>query len=89
MYEGGVLRPTRPLDLPEHGTFRAFILPALPKAGAETLADVLGIDLSDEAQLQALAESQHQAVMEIAGLGQNGLTDVVESPGLQGGSLHW
>jgi hypothetical protein len=43
-----------------------------------TLVDVLGFDPTDEEKLMALAESQYQAAMQLAGGGRSGHSDVAE-----------
>jgi predicted DNA-binding antitoxin AbrB/MazE fold protein len=67
IYEGGILRLLEKLDLQEgqevHVTIERLDEDGYPVQ--ETLADVLGFDPDDEEKMQALAESQHKAMMEL------------------------
>jgi predicted DNA-binding antitoxin AbrB/MazE fold protein len=78
VYEDGVIRPLEKLDLPERQELFIFILPIREQERQETLADVLGFDPTDEEKLMALAESQYQAVMQLAGGGRSGRSSVAE-----------
>ena len=78
VYENGVIRPLEKLDLPERQELYVFILPVHEQERQQTLADVLGFDPTDEEKLSALAESQYQAVMQLAGGGRSGRLDVAE-----------
>jgi predicted DNA-binding antitoxin AbrB/MazE fold protein len=75
VYENGVLCPLEKLDLPEHQELFIFILPVREP---ETLNDVLGFDPTDEEKLNSLAESQYQAVMQLAASARSGRSDVAE-----------
>jgi len=80
VYERGVFRPLEQLSLPEKQKYQISIQPIPEKKPVwpiqEALADVLGFDPSDEEKLRELAERQYEAVMEIAGTGHSGLSDI-------------
>ena len=80
VYENGVLRPLEALDLPECQELYVLILAVQDtQASQATLADVLGFDPADKAKLEALAASQYQAAMQLAGTGHSGHSDVAEN----------
>lgn len=79
IYEKGVFRPLDKLDLPERQKVQIVIQPVReepPAKEQQTLADVLGFDPSDEEKLREVAERQYKAIMEIAGTGYSGHSDI-------------
>lgn len=79
IYEKGVFRPLEKLDLPEHEKFQIIVWPVrkeAPTREQQTLADVLGFDPSDEEKLREVAERQYKAIMQIAGTGYSGHSDI-------------
>jgi predicted DNA-binding antitoxin AbrB/MazE fold protein len=80
VYENGVLRPLEKLNLPERQKLRVLILSIQEAQGHQaTLAEVLGFDPADEEKMNALAESQYQAAMLLAGTARSGHSDTAEN----------
>ena len=80
VYEDGVLRPLEDLDLPERQELYVLILSIQDtQAPQATLADVLGFDPADKLKMKALAASQYQAAMQLAGTGHSGHSNVAEN----------
>jgi predicted DNA-binding antitoxin AbrB/MazE fold protein len=72
VYQDGVLHPTEKVDLSEHRTYRAVLLPVSEQ---DSLNDVLGFDPNNEQVVGDIIKKQQQALLNFTGLATTSETD--------------